>query len=151
MVVYRLAMQDEIESILDEKDYKNVGRYWENDAHLSTHRYDIHEKYLHFFLSLDSIFYLYTHVGLYICTYDVPDYLVKAYYGTGRYCNMVNHNIIDEVKECAIPSKYICFDNLVKVECIEYLMKYEDYLNGKYSDLTKVVYEKEREKMKIRR
>ena len=66
MLVYRICKKDEIDNILNNKSFVNVGNNY-NYSCINNHNYNENKKYLHFFLNLDSILYLRTLKDRYLC------------------------------------------------------------------------------------
>ena len=123
MLVYRVCSENEINYIVNNKNFNNIGRniycglYGKTLA--NTHKYDELGYYMHFFKEYSSIYLLECNVGEYICTYNIPLCLLNNYCGRGIYNVLVNGLPESfEVFEYAIPSKLISFEYLVSVEKI---------------------------------
>ena len=123
MLVYRVCSENEINYIVNNKNFNNIGRniycglYGKTLA--NTHKYDELGYYMHFFKDYSSIYLLECNVGDYICTYNIPLSLLNKYSGQGIYNVLVNGLPESfEVCEYAIPSKLISFEYLVSVEKI---------------------------------
>lgn len=149
MKVYRLCREKEVSDILDNADFKDIGRYWMNVKFLNTHTYLEKERYLHFFYRKEDVFRLYANIGLYICTYDIPDELGEMFTGTGIYHRLDNYQELENVPECAIPSKYLSFENVEEIDYIDEFIEQEDYLNGMYDTFVTPIYRKEEKIKKI--
>lgn len=128
MLVYRICKKDEIENILRNRGFYNVGKNFHIDKKKNTHPYENDKKYLHFFKNKDSIFYLNTDVNYFICTYDIPNHLLAKNVGIGFYLDRTNFDKLEEVEEFAIESKQIKFDYLLKIEAILDNIDFEDYI-----------------------
>ena len=123
MLVYRVCSQNEINCILKNKNYNNVGRNIYCNLYgkilANTHKYDELGYYMHFFKDYSSIYLLECNVVEYICIYDIPLSLLNNYIGKGMYDVEVNGLPESfEVFEYAIPSKLISVDYLISVEKI---------------------------------
>lgn len=127
MIVYRVCKKDEIDNILSNKSFINVGNNF-NYSCKNNHSYNKDKKYLHFFLNLDSILYLRTLKDRYLCIYEIDDDLLKKNEGLGYYLNYVSYNNLDEVIEYRLENKDINFDNLKQVYYINKDIDYEDLL-----------------------
>ena len=127
MIVYRVCKKDEIDNILSNKSFINVGNNF-NYSCKNNHSYNKDKKYLHFFLNLDRILYLRTLKDRYLCIYEIEDDLLKKNEGLGYYLNYVSYNNLDEVIEFRLENKDINFDNLKQVYYINKDIDYEDLL-----------------------
>ena len=101
------------------------------------------KKYLHFFEKKDSVLYLDTIKGKYICTYDIPYKLFDEYSGMGYYLDRIKFKTLEQVHEYAIPCNYILFDYLLRVEEIIEDMDFDDYLYDNMDNKLVTIYEKE--------
>ena len=135
MVVYRVCKKEEIDNILDDKSFMNVGNNF-NYSCINNHSYNKDKKYLHFFLNLDSILYLRTLKDRYICIYDIEDNLLKRNEGIGYYLNYVSYNTLDEVIEYKLENKELNFNNLKQVYYIDKYIDYEDFFDN--FDISKI-------------
>lgn len=81
MKVYRLCRQNEIDEILQNKSFQNVGNFCSEDKTKNTHQYNANKKYLHFFRDKSSLLYLNTLKNRYICTLDIPEYILNSKIG----------------------------------------------------------------------
>ena len=150
MLVYRVCKEDEIKKILDEKSFKNVGSKYKIIRKISTHKYDQDKKYLHFFHDYDSLFYLATSEKHYICTYDIPELILKQFEGLGYYYDRIYLEKLESVDEFAIPIEKIDFSYLKKVDKIRKNINFEDYVLGNYIDNLQTIYNKNSMKTKIK-
>ena len=141
MLVYRLCKKEEIEEILNSKNYKKVGKSFKINNKLNMHKYIENKKYLHFFKRKDSILYLNTIKGYYICTYDIPYKLLEFTFGLGYYLDKINFKISEQVEEYAIPSDYMLFEYLVKVDEIIDDIDIDDYLYNNIKNKLTTIYE----------
>ena len=133
MIVYRICKKKEIDMILNEKNFYNIGKTYEINEKVNTHQYKNNQKYIHFFKNKDSIFYLNITQDMFICTYDIPLYLLVKHYGTGFYLDRFNFTNLEIVKEYAIENELIDFNYLLK---IERLVEYIDIENYMYDDIS---------------
>ena len=149
MFLYRLCKEEEALKILETKRIATIGRYCINNLKLNTHIYEKNQKYLHFFLEEYAITNLNPSKGKYICTYNLPIYLVDKYQGFGYYRSVFDLDTTVKIPECAIPSQLISFTDLIKIEKIKEYLDFELYLDDidKYKE---VIYPKETN-TKIRR
>ena len=138
MIVYRVCKKDEIDNILNNKLFINVGNNF-NYSCINNHSYNKDKKYLHFFLNLDRILYLRTLKDRYLCIYDIEDNILNKNKGLGYYLNYVSYNNLDEVIEFRLDNKDINFDNLKQIYYIIKYIDYEDFLDNfdisKFSDI----------------
>lgn len=123
MLVYRVCSENEINYIVNNKNFNNIGRniycglYGKTLA--NTHKYDELGYYMHFFKEYSSIYLLECNVGEYICAYNISLCLLNNYCGRGIYNVLVNGLPESfEVFEYAIPSKLISVEYLVSIEKI---------------------------------
>ena len=149
MEVYRICNKEEIDTLLNDKDFINVGK----EGHIfiqqqikddtNNHNYEPNEKYLHFFKNYHSIFYLNTNEGYYICTYNIPDEILKDGYGIGYYWDFINFSHQVNAEEYAINIKNLKFDYLEKIDEITEYIDVEDYLyNSPIEDFLTTIYNK---------
>ena len=138
MLVYRICKKDEIDNILNNKSFVNVGNNY-NYSCINNHNYNENKKYLHFFLNLDSILYLRTLKDRYLCIYDIDDNILNKNEGLGYYLNYISYSILDEVIEFRLENKEINFDYLKQVYYINKYIDYEEFLDNfdvsKFSDI----------------
>lgn len=135
MIVYRVCKKDEIDNILNNKLFINVGNNF-NYSCINNHSYNKDTKYLHFFLNLDSILYLRTLKDRYLCIYDIEDNILNKNKGLGYYLNYISYNTLDEVIEYRLENKDINFDNLKQVYYINNYIDYEDFFDD--FDISKI-------------
>ena len=118
-LLFRWAIQDEINEIDNLEDYESVdelGSYWEESIH-NTFDYDNSSKYLHFFINYeDKDIVLYniddesnpkTHLELWAIDSDI----VEEYTGEGEYADIDEY--FDEIEEVAIPSCELTSNQLI--------------------------------------
>ena len=138
MLVYRICKKDEIDNILNNKSFVNVGNNY-NYSCINNHNYNKDKKYLHFFLNLDSILYLRTLKDRYLCIYDIDDNILNKNEGLGYYLNYISYSTLDEVIEFRLENKEINFDYLKQVYYINKYIDYEEFLDNfdmsKFSDI----------------
>lgn len=138
MLVYRICKKDEIDNILNNKSFVNVGNNY-NYSCINNHNYNENKKYLHFFLNLDSILYLRTLKDRYLCIYDIDDNILNKNEGLGYYLNYISYSTLDEVIEFRLENKEINFDYLKQVYYINKYIDYEEFLDNfdisKFSDI----------------
>ena len=89
MVVYRLCNEKEYNEIINSKNFNNVGKKFVSDNKLNTYNYDNNKLYIHFFKNFESIFYLTTTKGYYICIYDIPNDILNENKSTGFYLDKI--------------------------------------------------------------
>ena len=144
MIVYRVCKEEEYYQILCDKEFINIGRYFNNEETktMNTHNYKENTRYLHFFRDLNtSISYLAVVEGTYVCKYDIPDEILKQSEGLGYYIDVQNYNH-HEVFEYAVESNKIVFDYLKQVIYInEYVDPKKIYEGAKITDFGKIVYD----------
>lgn len=140
MIVYRICKKEEIKHILNDKNFKNVGKTFEINENANTHLYINDKKYIHFFKDKDSIFYLGTTADMYICTYDIPNYLLETHYGIGFYLDKFNFKNLEKVSEYAIENEFINFNQLLKIERILEYIDIDDYMSDDISSKIETIY-----------
>ena len=140
MIVYRICSKNEIEMIFQEQSFCNVGNFFKTNKNINTHLYQENKKYIHFFKDFDSIFYLNTTSNMFICTYNIPNYLLEEKSGEGFYPDYFNHTSLQKVCEFAIENEYINFNYLLKIDKILDFIDIEDYLYYDISDKIKTIY-----------
>lgn len=128
MLVYRLCKKEEITSILNFKNFSQVGKCLAKNRKLNTNSYNKNIKYLHFFKYKGDLLYLTLNADTYICTYDIPCYILELHKGIGFYLDFYNFEKITNVDEYAIPIDQLHFSNLCKVEKIINYMDIDDFL-----------------------
>lgn len=130
MKVYRLCRQQEIDDILNTKDFSNVGHFCTQDISKNTHKYNANKKYLHFFQDKSSLLYLNTIQDRYICTYDIPKEILKSHIGEGKYLSFINYSNLNSVKEYAIECDLLKFEYLMKADKIIACIDYENHIGN---------------------
>lgn len=146
MIVYRVCKNEELQIIFKDNGFTNVG-YNFNDSNLNTHQYSKNNKYLHFFLNKDSIFYLRTLKDRYICIYDIPEEILNKYEGMGYYWDYINYKTLNEVVEYAIEISNIRMEYLKQVSYIKQDLDYEALLEDcDLSEYVDVIYNRMNEK-----
>ncbi len=143
MKVYRLCSEEEYESMMNTKSYESIGKECKKNRMLSNHQYQPDQKYLHFFKDFASIFYFYVREGTYVCTYDIPDGLLKQYEGIGKYLDRINMRNYDYVTEYAIPNKEMDFSYLSKIDKATRTIEFEEILFDEHIDGLETVYDRE--------
>ena len=126
MEVFRLCRQDEIKKILTQKSFANVGQTCRNNPELNSHNYRANVKYLHFFKDKTDLLYLNTTAGRFICTYDIPEKLLKQTAGQGKYKDYIAFKTLCNVDEYAIPVNHLKFEHLQTVNQIIKDFDFED-------------------------
>ncbi len=99
---------------------------------------------MHFFEDINSILYLDTSAGRYVCTYNVPADILKKCEGYGNYWDYISFKFLCIVKEFAIPSYLLQFEYLENVDLLTSSIDYEDLLDNKIINLTKRLYKKQK-------
>ena len=132
MLVYRLCNKKEIDIILNDKSFENVGKVCKKNSNVNTHSYIDNKKYLHFFKDKDSIFYLNTSKDMCICIYDVPKDLLEESEGKGCYFDNFNFRDKCIITEYAIETSSIYFNYLLKIDKI---LDYIDIEECLYDDI----------------
>lgn len=153
MLVYRICSKQEIEQILNYNEFTAIGNYGltylNNNKNKNNHMYKLDKLYLHFFKNKDSIFYMDTSEDRFICTYDIPEDILKTGMGTGKYPNYFNFNHLINVCEYAIESSLISFEYLLKVERIKEYIDIEDYMyDNELSEFVDAIYDKKTKTLK---
>lgn len=126
MEVFRLCQQDEIKKILIQKSFVGVGQTYQNNYELNSHDYRANVKYLHFFKNKIDLLYLNTAAGRFICTYDIPEELLKQSAGQGKYKDYIAFKTLCYVDEYAIPVNNLKFEHLQSVNKIIKDFDFED-------------------------
>ncbi len=143
MKVYRLCRENEVNQILNNQFFDNIGSFYSNFG-CNIHNYDKDKRYLHFFKSKASLLYLNTLKNRYICVYDIPNRLLQKYLGKGKYRDLINFAELVEVEEYAIPSKLLKFKYLQSIDkIIEYIDVDEFLEDDSLCDFVENVYNKE--------
>ena len=147
MIVYRLCDEKEINTILNEESFSNVGNSFFTYRKINTHRYQEDKKYLHFFRDYDSLFYFLVTKRRFICTYDIPDVILNKGKGIGYYFDRVKFKTKDIVSEYAVMNEDISFDYLVKIDKVNGYIDFEDYVENNYQDKLETIYLKDKQKV----
>lgn len=116
IVLYRVCNKEEIESILKNKNFEDVGKKRNLDTKKNNFNYEKDEKYMHFFTNKHNILYLDCSKGKYVCTYDLPEKIVKEHKGIGKYLDYMFFENIIEVEEVAIPITLMDYNYLDSIE-----------------------------------
>lgn len=147
MLVYRLCHKDEIDKILGTKTFNDVGKRFETNPKVNTHKYDVTKIYLHFFKERACLAYLNLRENRFICTYDIPNEILNDAYGTGYYLDYCNFERLDSCDEYAIPREDLSFTYLQDVRIILTDIDVDDYLGDEIIDeSTRVIYERGKSK-----
>ena len=142
MLVYRVCHKDEYEVIFKEHSLINIGNTYSHlNPAVNTHQYKPDVRYIHFFEKLMDITYWYSYEGNYVCTYDIPDDLLKNYRGIGYYNEQIKFRTQNKVPEFAVPSNLVDFNYLVKVEYIKETILFEDFFDDYYKQFLETVYD----------
>ena len=139
MLVYRLCNSVEIANILSAKNFSQVGNYFSKNEKLNTNSYNENVKYLHFFKFKSDLLYLALNTNNYICTYDIPCYILELNKGTGFYLDVYDFKDMKTIDEFAIPINQLHFSNLLMVEKIINYMDIDDFLYN-FDDNVEVIY-----------
>lgn len=140
MIVYRLCKKEEIAILFCDKSFQNIGKVCEINSEINTHFYEPEKKYIHFFKNKGDIFYLDVKQDMFICTYDVPSYLLQRYSGIGFYYDRYNFRNLEHVTEYAIENEYIDFNYLIKIEKILEFIDIDDYMYDDISSKIDTIY-----------
>lgn len=127
MEVFRLCDTNEIEYILKNKNFANVGQEFQIDPSKNTHKYIKNKKYMHFFESEISLLYLSLLKGKYVSVYNIPNELLKSSEGKGFYYDFISFSKLHELPEYAICSDQMRFEYLSKVYRINEDIDFEDF------------------------
>ena len=141
MYVYRICKGEEIQSILKNKSFDDVGCSCVIDSKLNNHNYITSIKYVHFFEDYDSIFYLNVTRGYYICTYNIPNDILEKHKGIGNYLDRMFMEKLECVTEYAVPNECLKFEYLQKVDKVVNFVEFEDFLYDEYDNKVSTVYE----------
>lgn len=77
---------------------------------------------------------------MFICTYDIPNYLLEKHYGVGFYLDRFNFRKLEKVSEYAIENEFINFNYLLKIERILEYIDIEDYMSDNISSKIETIY-----------
>lgn len=114
MKVFRLCNKDEVENILNNRNFDKVGHECQKDSSKNTYQYLPNKNYMHFFGDAISLLYLYPSKGKMVCVYDIPDEILNNSKGKGLYLDFINFEDLKEVTEYAIESDKMQFEYLDK-------------------------------------
>lgn len=88
MKVHSVSSYEEMETILHNNVFQNIGKAFQNNFMLTIITIML-ISYMHFFKDFQSIFYLNTLKSMVICTYNIPDDLLKMKQGIGYYLDYI--------------------------------------------------------------
>lgn len=149
MIVYRLCNEMEANKLLNGEDFYNIGRPYKKKETANNFDYIEDEHYLHFFKKFENIFYLKVREGKYVCTYDIPEEILKISEGIGNYYNYMFPDMLDHVPEYAINTKLLNYDYLVKMQQFIIYANHEDYFEDiTLSEALETVFDSEQPKIK---
>lgn len=140
MLVYRICKELEIRKIFENDSLNDIGKAFINNKKINNHNYEPNKKYLHFFKEYSSVFYLNTESGYYICTFDIPEFILENNAGEGYYLDITNWRNKEKVTEYAIKTEELDFNYLIKIDKITEYIDYEDYLYNEYTDKLETIY-----------
>ena len=143
MKVYRLCKEDEYIKIISNKNFKSIGKKFQNNSKLNNHIYEEDKLYIHFFKNFDSIFYLNTNKNKYICIYSIPDKLLEKYKGTGFYLDRENFRNLENVDEYFIENSKKKFNYLDKIYKINNYIDYLDIFDQTFINNIECIFPKE--------
>ena len=146
MLVYRICGIEEINNILSDKNFNNVGKKCSIRRNINTHLYKEDKKYLHFFKEFSSIFYFNVDNDKYICVYDIPFYLLDKSKGFGFYPDLFEFKCIKSIREYAVEIDELKFNNLIKVFKVKGNIDIEDYMFGNVVNNLEIIYEMKKDK-----
>ena len=126
MLVYRICDKKEIDQIFNTQSFDTIGCAGEDTLGNKNH-YIPHKLYMHFFPKKSYLMLLDTSKDRCICTYDIPEDILKSHLGTGKYYDYMHYTNLWEIPEYAIESEIICLDYLEKVDLILEYIDIEDY------------------------
>lgn len=129
MIVYRVCSKREITKIISDKEFYDVGNYYDINLKLNTFRYNKNIKYLHFYDRYEDILHSNVSKGRFVCEYDIPEEVLIKYSGIGFYLGYINFRYLVDVKEYAIPAFELVFENLISYNVIEEELDYEDMID----------------------
>ena len=148
MFVYRVCDKKEIDTILKEKSLDNIGSICTIDKKKNTHDYKEGVKYLHFYHDYGDVFYSDSKDRNYICTYDIPIEILKPREGVGYYLDRELFRTWEKVPEYAVEVDLLSFHDLKKVERLNDLIFFDEYINNDYHDKIETVYKKQSKVLK---
>ena len=105
--VYRFVSEREKRAI-EACDISGIGSTWEQDSRRNTHKYKEGVRYVHFVANKHDTQDVYRELKrskCYLCTYRIPNSILKKYAGKGFYPPHGYDNSYTEIKEYAIPSE----------------------------------------------
>ena len=142
MLVYRLCNEKELKLLLDEKSFKHIAREFYPVKTFNNHPYKKYKKYVHFFHNFDSIFYLTVNEEKYLCTYNIPDEILRRSKGIGFYYDRIHLEKLEDVEEYAVEEDELDISYLQKIQKVLRYIDFEDYILKDYKDGLQTVYNK---------
>lgn len=142
MKVYRICSKEEINEIFLNTSFLSIGNKFTENKSKNSFDYLPETLYMHFFKNLESILFLDTNSNRCICVYNIPDDILYAHLGYGKYLDFISFKNLLKIEEFAIPSNIIKFDYLEKVDLLASGIDYEEYLSEDFKSFTKQLYKK---------
>lgn len=150
MRLYRIISKRELDLVFQEKSFRHVGSTYQTDLK-NKHFYYPNIFYMHFFLNKTDTLYLLGSNKRYICTFEVPNELLKEeYLGIGRYLDLFFFQTMQDVREYAIPNYLISIDDLIQIEECDSIIDIEDLEDTSIEDYTTTIYTKEKGLTRVR-
>lgn len=144
MRVYRISNRVEVATILETENLSLIGRNFKNESK-NNHNYLQEKRYVHFFKDEVSILYLSSRIKRYLCTYDIPEEILKKYEGIGYYMDHINFRNQEKVVEYAVPSDEIKFEYLLSIDEFNSFVDYFDYIElGSFETYKNSIYKKDK-------
>lgn len=140
MLVYRNCDKKEIKKVLTNKNFNNIGSMCEENPSKNTFKYLEDTFYMHFFKDRYSLLYLDTSTGRYICTYNIPDFILEKHFGYGFYLDLISFKTLGKIEEYAIPSNLIKFEYLESIDILTDFVDFEDVLHDEWSNFIRKIY-----------
>ena len=154
MIVYRVCSKKEIDKILNDKNFKNVGAKGEkyikkqDDLDLNNHKYEKDEYYMHFFPRLRDILYINPEKDMYLCYYDIPEETLKQNIGIGNYKDIFTMSIPVDIPEYLINTKDLDFNYLNEIKLITENISMVDFFEDEtINKFLKTIYTKKKKKI----
>ena len=141
MRVYRVCDEKEVKTILKDRSLKNVGNVFTVDEKLNTHKYKEGVKYMHFFREYGDVFYFDSKDRNYICSYEIPREILKPREGVGYYLDRELFRTWEKVEEFAVEVDLLNINNLIRVEKINDLIFFDEFIANDYHDKIEQVYQ----------
>lgn len=138
MLVYRICSRDEVDYILNTGSFDLIGGFGFQYKANNHHYQKVDVYYMHFFLNKDSVLYVNSSKGVFLCTYDIPNDILNKYTSLGDYLDYINYERKIKVIEFAIPSLMIKLEYLKRIDVLTSCIDYKDFLDG---DLSPELYE----------